>query len=72
MMRVPSEADTIFHFVSFSHAGFNSFLAVCATSPPVNVFAQNNGIIAFTLCASRMAGVACAFWLFIFGVLAKV
>ena len=53
-------------------AGFNSFLAACATSPPVNVFAQNNGIIAFTLCASRVAGVACAFWLFVFGVLAKV
>jgi len=38
----------------------------------VNVFAQNNGIIAFTLCASRMAGVATAIWLFLFGVLGKV
>lgn len=52
--------------------GFNCFLASCATSPPVNVFAQNNGIIAFTLCASRMAGVATAMWLFLFGVLGKI
>lgn len=53
-------------------AGFNCFLASCATSPPVNVFAQNNGIIAFTLCASRVAGVACGIWLILFGVLGKV
>lgn len=52
--------------------GFNSFLATLATSAPINIFAQNNGIISFTLCASRVAGVCAGAWLIIFGVLGKV
>lgn len=53
-------------------AGFNSFLACLATSMPINIFAQNNGIISFTLCASRVAGVFAGLWLIVFGVVGKV
>ncbi|KAK9809309.1 hypothetical protein WJX73_003576 [Symbiochloris irregularis] len=50
----------------------NSFLATLATSLPINIFAQNNGIISFTLCASRIAGVCAGLWLILFGVLGNV
>ena len=52
--------------------GFNSFLACLATSIPINIFAQNNGIISFTMCASRVAGISAGIWLILFGVLGKV
>ena len=32
---------------------------------------QNNGIISFTLCASRTAGVAAGVWLILIGVIGK-
>ena len=53
-------------------AGFSSFIAALCTSMPINVYAQNNGIISFTLCASRTAGVAAGIWLVLFGVIGKV
>lgn len=42
------------------------------TSMPNTTFSQNNGVIALTRCASRRAGIACACWLIVFGILAKV
>lgn len=52
--------------------GLTSLLAGLGTTLPNITYSQNNGLIALTRCASRMAGVACAGWLIIFGVLAKV
>lgn len=51
--------------------GINSMFAALATVPPVVVYAQNNGVIAFTGVASRLAGVACGVWLMLFGIFAK-
>ena len=53
-------------------AGINSFFAGLAGSLPNTTFAQNNGVLALTRCASRSAGYSCGIWLFLFGVLAKV
>ena len=50
----------------------NSFLAGLFTSPPVTTFAQNNGVIAMTKCASRRAGYGCAFWLVVMGIFSKI
>ena len=52
--------------------GINSFFAALAGSLPNTTFAQNNGVLALTRCASRTAGYSCGIWLFLFGVLAKV
>ena len=60
------------HLSTAAFPGFNTFLAVLATSMPINIFAQNNGIISFTLCASRVAGVFAGAWLILFGVIGKV
>jgi len=37
----------------------------------MSTFAQNNGVIALTRCASRTAGYACCFWLILAGILSK-
>jgi xanthine/uracil permease len=42
------------------------------TVTPMSIFAQNNGVIALTRCANRRAGVVCAIFLIIFGVLGKI
>ncbi|CAM9667929.1 unnamed protein product [Pylaiella littoralis] len=52
--------------------GISSFFAALATSMPNTTFSQNNGVIALTRCASRRAGLACACWLIVFGILAKI
>ena len=39
---------------------------------PNTTFAQNNGVIVLSRCASRSAGIACGVWLILFGVLAKI
>lgn len=52
--------------------GISSFLSSLMTSMPNTTFSQNNGVIALTRCASRRAGIACACWLILFGILAKV
>lgn len=51
--------------------GINSFLAALFTTPPNTTFSQNNGVIAITRCASRLAGYACAGWLIFFGIIGK-
>ncbi|KAH8939363.1 hypothetical protein BDL97_15G033700 [Sphagnum fallax] len=51
--------------------GLNSFWGALATLTPVTTYAQNNGVISLSRCASRRAGVACCCWLFLLGVIAK-
>ena len=51
--------------------GIASFASALMTTPPNTTFSQNNGVIAMTLCASRAAGLACGFWLILFGVFGK-
>lgn len=49
-----------------------SFFAALGTTTPNTTLSQNNGVLALTRCASRSAGFACAFWLLMFGVIAKI
>ncbi|GAQ90200.1 xanthine/uracil transporter [Klebsormidium nitens] len=51
--------------------GINSMFAALATVTPVLVFAQNNGVISFTLVAARVAGTFCGFWLIALGIIGK-
>eukprot|EP00798_Chlamydomonas_sp_ICE-L_P005798 gene5798-6079_t len=50
----------------------NSFFAALAMNLPNTTFSQNNGVIALTRVASRMAGLGCAIWLILFGILGKL
>lgn len=52
--------------------GFNSLLAACMTISPVVTFAQNNGVIAMTRCANRIAGYCACFFIFIYGIFGKI
>ncbi|KAF9792211.1 Xanthine/uracil permease [Thelephora terrestris] len=52
--------------------GLGGFLSALFTVTPLSVFAQNNGVIAITRCASRAAGRWCCFFLILFGVLGKI
>lgn len=51
--------------------GINAFWAALGTTIPLTTYAQNNGVISLSRCASRRAGYACCFWLFLLGVFAK-
>jgi NCS2 family nucleobase:cation symporter-2 len=51
--------------------GLNSAIACALSTPPNTTFSQNNGVIAITRCGSRAAGLACAFWLILLGVVGK-
>ncbi|KAF7561448.1 hypothetical protein G7046_g2691 [Stylonectria norvegica] len=51
--------------------GLGGCLAALMTMTPMSVFAQNNGVIALTRCASRKAGFAACVFLIIMGVFAK-
>lgn len=51
--------------------GLNAFWAALGTSIPLTTYAQNNGVISLSRCASRRAGYACCVWLFLLGVFAK-
>lgn len=52
--------------------GLTSLLAALMTITPMSVFAQNNGVIALTRCASRTAGFCCCMFLIILGLFAKI
>ncbi|KAI9490018.1 Xanthine/uracil/vitamin C permease [Zychaea mexicana] len=52
--------------------GLGSIFSALATSMGVVMFTQNNGIIAVTRCASRIAGLVCAAFLIIFGIFGKI
>lgn len=52
--------------------GSCSILSSLCTAMPNTTFAQNNGVISLTKCASRRAGVACGIWLIVLGVFGKV
>lgn len=51
--------------------GLNTFLAALGTMTPVTTYAQNNGVISLSRCASRRAGFACCIWLLVLGVFSK-
>jgi uric acid-xanthine permease len=51
---------------------FGSILASLFTSMPNTTFAQNNGVIAMTRCASRRAGYGCGCWLIFMGIFGKI
>ncbi len=52
--------------------GISGIFSALATSLPLTTFAQNNGVISLTNVASRQAGFAAAFWLFLLGILGKI
>ncbi|KAI9260795.1 permease family-domain-containing protein [Sporodiniella umbellata] len=52
--------------------GINSFLAACMTISPLVTFAQNNGVVAMTRCANRLAGYCCCFFILLYGVFGKI
>ena len=51
--------------------GLSGILAGLMTMTPMSIFAQNNGVIALTNCANRIAGYWCCLFLLIMGVFAK-
>uniref|UniRef100_A0A0D6QX84 Xanthine/uracil permease n=1 Tax=Araucaria cunninghamii TaxID=56994 RepID=A0A0D6QX84_ARACU len=51
--------------------GLNTFWAALGTMTPVTTYAQNNGVISLSRCASRRAGIACCMWLLLLGVFSK-
>ncbi|KAJ6596352.1 xanthine/uracil permease [Mycena vulgaris] len=52
--------------------GLGGLLSALFTVTPLSIFAQNNGVIAITRCASRTAGRWCCVFLILFGVLGKI
>ncbi|CAO3590376.1 unnamed protein product [Absidia cylindrospora] len=52
--------------------GFGSLIAACMTLSPMVTFAQNNGVIALTRCANRVAGYFCCIFLLIYGIFGKI
>ncbi|KAF8139022.1 xanthine/uracil permease [Boletus edulis] len=52
--------------------GIGGFVSALFTVTPLSIFAQNNGVIALTRCASRAAGRWCCAFLILFGILGKV
>lgn len=51
--------------------GFNGLLAGLCTITPMSTFAQNNGVISITKCASRRVGYVCCCLLIIMGIFTK-
>ncbi|KIK14591.1 hypothetical protein PISMIDRAFT_642226 [Pisolithus microcarpus 441] len=52
--------------------GLGGFLSALFTVTPLSIFAQNNGVIALTRCASRAAGRWCCAFLILFGIFGKI
>lgn len=52
--------------------GLGGFFSALFTVTPLSIFAQNNGVIALTRCASRTAGRWCCAFLILFGILGKI
>ncbi|KAJ7219628.1 xanthine/uracil permease [Mycena rebaudengoi] len=52
--------------------GLGGFVSALFTVTPLSIFAQNNGVIAITRCASRAASRWCCVFLILFGVLGKI
>jgi len=51
--------------------GLNSFFGALGTITPVTTYAQNNGVLSLSRCASRYAGYGCCAWLLLLGVIGK-
>ncbi|KAI8379144.1 permease family-domain-containing protein [Radiomyces spectabilis] len=52
--------------------GVSSFIAACMTISPLVTFAQNNGVIALTRCANRIAGYCCCIFILLYGIFGKI
>ena len=52
-------------------SGLASIIGCLATLTPMGSFSQNNGVISLTQVAAIGAGLACCFWLVLFGVVGK-
>ena len=72
--RIATDGDELMARIrgSLMNDGATSLLSSLAMTMPLTTFAQNNGVIALTNVASRQAGWACAFWLALVGIFAKV
>ncbi|BAO38920.1 purine permease [Kluyveromyces marxianus DMKU3-1042] len=51
--------------------GLSGLLSGLCTITPMSTFAQNNGVISITKCASRQVGYWCCFFMIIMGIFAK-
>ncbi|CDK28115.1 unnamed protein product [Kuraishia capsulata CBS 1993] len=51
--------------------GINGILSALCTLTPMSTFAQNNGVISITKCASRTVGYWCCFFLIVMGIFSK-
>lgn len=51
--------------------GLSGILSPLFTVTPMSTFAQNNGVISLTKCASRQVGYWCCFYMIVMGVFAK-
>ena len=51
--------------------GLSGILSGLCTITPMSTFAQNNGVISITKCASRQVGYWCCFFMFLMGIVAK-
>ncbi|QLQ82593.1 hypothetical protein HG537_0H03560 [Torulaspora globosa] len=51
--------------------GLGGVISALFTVTPMSIFAQNNGVISLTKCASRQVGYWCCFFMVIMGIFAK-
>lgn len=51
--------------------GLGGILSALFTVPPMSTFAQNNGVVSLTKCASRQVGYWCCFYMLVMGIFAK-
>lgn len=51
--------------------GIGGILSALFTVTPMSIFAQNNGVISLTKCASRQVGYWCCFFMIIMGIFSK-
>ncbi|KAF8721811.1 hypothetical protein AX14_010182 [Amanita brunnescens Koide BX004] len=65
-------AQTIIRLNDAQADGIGGFFSALFTVTPLSVFAQNNGVIAITRCANRVAGRWCCFFLILFGIIGKI
>ncbi|KAK4698600.1 uric acid-xanthine permease, partial [Phenoliferia sp. Uapishka_3] len=71
--RIPIEGADFSSRIQGGLLADTLFAAVAglATVPPLTTFSQNIGVVALTRNASRQSGYACAFFLFLMGVIGK-
>lgn len=72
--EIPTEGDAYRESIQggLTSDAISTLSASLFTSMPMTTFAQNNGVISMTKCASRRAGYACGIWLILMGVFSKI